>query len=184
MSQYSINPPWFYHGHEKTQWQIQKIQKGVAGHLTALFQILFIFLRRNSIKIIQNFKEKGWLQPLQPTPKSAMRLVDKKIEMLCDTAVLQHCIKITMYSFSVLTVTHSGEAIISSVITGRVLFLSPSLPSSRSNFLSINGVSVLSIRLRSCLTKSYLAGSSGYFVQVSLIRPSDLLDPNLLYLYP
>ena len=100
-----------------------------------------------------------------------MRL-DKIIEMLYDTAVLQHCIKITMYSFSVLTVTHSGDAIISSVITGRVLFLSPSLPSSRSNFLSINGVSVLSIRLLSCLTKSYLAGSSGYFVQVSLIRPS------------
>lgn len=183
MSQYSINPPWFYHRHGKTQWQIQKIQKGVAGHLTTLLQIHFIFLRRNSVKIIQNFKDKGWLQPPWPTPKFAMRL-DKIIEMLYYTAVLQHCIKITMYSFSVLTVTHSGEAIISSVITGRVLFLSPSLPSSRSNFLSINGVSVLSIRLRSCLTKSYLAGSSGYFVQVSLIRPSDLLDPNLLYLYP
>ena len=97
---------------------------------------------------------------------------DKIIEMLYYTAAPQY-IKITMYSFSVLTVTHSGEAIISSVITGRVLFLSPSLPSSRSNFLSINGVSVLSIRLRSCLTKSYLAGSSGCFVQVNLIRPSE-----------
>ena len=81
-----------------------------------------------------------------------------------------------------LNVTHSGEAIISSVMTGRVLFLFPSLSSSRSNFLSINGVSVLSIRLLSCLTKSYLAGSLGYFVQVNLIRPSDLLDFNLLYL--
>ena len=182
MSQYSINPPWFYHSHGKTQQQIQKILKGVVGHLTTLFQIRFIFLRRNSVKIIQNFKEKGWLQPPQPTPKFEMRL-DKIIEMLYYKAVLQHCIKIATYSFSVLTVTHSGEAIISSVITGRVLFLPPSLPSSRSNFLSINGVSVLSIRLRSCLTKSYLAGSSGYFVQVSLIRPSDLLDPNLLYLY-
>ena len=181
MSQYSINPPWFYHSHGKTQWQIQKIQKGVAGHLTTLFQIRFIFLRRNSVKIIQNFKEKGWLQAPRTIPKSANMRLDKIIEMLNRNRNPQ-CIKIAMYSFSVLTVTHSGEAIISSVITGRVLFLSPSLPSSRSNFLSINGVSVLSIRLRSCLTKSYLAGSSGYFVQVSLIRPPDLLDPNLLYL--
>ena len=31
----------------------------------------FIFLRRNSIKIIQNFKEKGWPPPPKRTPKSA-----------------------------------------------------------------------------------------------------------------
>lgn len=52
--------------------------------------------------------------------------------------------------------TYSGEVIISSVITDIELFLSPSLPVSRSNFLSINGVRVVSIRLLSWRTKSYL----------------------------
>ena len=47
----------------------REFRKGWPGHLAALFEILFIFLRQNSVKIIQNFKGKGVAAATSAHPK-------------------------------------------------------------------------------------------------------------------